>query len=162
MASQGGLFGIRSEVKKHCWEESDFPIACERCLGTNPYMRMMKTNFDRACRICQRPFTVFRWRPGNKERFKKTEICQVCARFKNACQACLFDLQTGVPLSDRDKAMELDKKFEAPKDFVNRDYWAQLRALEMRTQVEKETDQRKKQEEEVKALEEKERSQDRQ
>jgi len=28
-------------------------------------------------------------------RFKKTEICQTCAKLKNVCQTCIFDLQYG-------------------------------------------------------------------
>jgi hypothetical protein len=28
-------------------------------------------------------------------RFKKTEVCQTCAKLKNVCQTCLLDLQYG-------------------------------------------------------------------
>ena len=45
--------------------------------------------------MCSRPFTVFRWRPGPKARYKKTEVCQTCAKVKNVCQTCLLDLQFG-------------------------------------------------------------------
>ena len=45
--------------------------------------------------ICQRPFTVFRWCPGPKARYKKTEVCQTCSKLKNICQTCLFDLEYG-------------------------------------------------------------------
>jgi len=45
--------------------------------------------------ICDRPFTVFRWCPGARMRYKKTEICQTCSRLKNVCQTCLFDLEYG-------------------------------------------------------------------
>jgi len=56
--------GIRSGVNKLGWEEADFPIVCNPCLGENPYIRMLKVKFARSCRICDRPYTVFKWRPG--------------------------------------------------------------------------------------------------
>ena len=28
-------------------------------------------------------------------RFKRTEVCQTCAKLKNVCQTCIFDLQYG-------------------------------------------------------------------
>jgi pre-mRNA-splicing factor RBM22/SLT11 len=45
---------------------------------------------------------VFRWKPGPKARFKKTELCGTCARVKNVCQTCIFDLQYGLPVEVRD------------------------------------------------------------
>lgn len=45
--------------------------------------------------ICARPFTVFRWCPGVRMRFKKTEVCQTCSKMKNVCQTCLLDLEYG-------------------------------------------------------------------
>ena len=62
------------------WEDSDFPILCQTCLGDNPYIRMMKEKYGKECKICDRPFTTFRWCPGAKMRFKKTEVCQTCAK----------------------------------------------------------------------------------
>ena len=40
--------------------------------------------------ICSRPFTVFRWCPGARMRYKRTEVCQACAQLKNVCQTCLL------------------------------------------------------------------------
>ncbi|EGR28228.1 RNA binding motif protein 22, putative [Ichthyophthirius multifiliis] len=40
MASERGL-QFRTGVNKVGWEESDFPILCETCLGDNPYIRML-------------------------------------------------------------------------------------------------------------------------
>lgn len=48
-----------------------------------------------AYQICARPFTVFRWCPGTRMRFKKTEVCQTCSKMKNVCQTCLLDLEYG-------------------------------------------------------------------
>mgnify|MGYP001607681854 CR=1 FL=1 len=33
--------GIRSGVLKQAWEQTDFPVVCENCLGDNPYIRMV-------------------------------------------------------------------------------------------------------------------------
>jgi pre-mRNA-splicing factor RBM22/SLT11 len=87
------------------WEKSDFPILCEPCLGPNPYVRMIKDAYGRECKICQRPFTVFKWSPGVGQRWKKTEICQVCAKIKNCCQTCLLDLEYGLHTRDRDQVL---------------------------------------------------------
>ncbi|CAG9316155.1 unnamed protein product [Blepharisma stoltei] len=148
--------GLRGDSNKQTWEEADFPIVCTACLGQNKYIRMMKTHFDRACRVCERPYTVFRWRPTARERFRRTEICQVCARSKHVCQCCVNDIETGVPVHERDKHIDLDNKFEAPKDIVNRDFWAQMKAMEVSKEIEKEkkiSEDQEKAQKNVKSLE---------
>lgn len=55
----------------------------------------MKDRHGAECKICQRPFTNFRWMPGKGMRYKKTEVCQTCAKMKNVCQTCLLDLEFG-------------------------------------------------------------------
>lgn len=62
----------------------------------------MKEKYGAECKICMRPFTVFRWCPGAGMRYKKTEICQTCCKLKNVCQTCLLDLEYGklITLSD--------------------------------------------------------------
>ena len=106
------------------WEKSDFPIVCETCFGPNPYLRMTRAEYDKECKICTRPFTVFRWRPGADARFKKTEICQTCARAKNVCQTCVLDLDYQVPVAVRDHALGEEAE-TVPQSGVNREYYVQ-------------------------------------
>lgn len=56
---------------------------------------MTKDPHGKSCKICDRPFTIFRWRPGAKARYKATQVCQTCAKMKNVCQVCIFDLTYG-------------------------------------------------------------------
>eukprot|EP01067_Filipodium_phascolosomae_P008064 Filipodium_phascolosomae@DN677_c0_g1_i1.p1 len=104
-------------------ESSSFPILCENCLGNNPYVRMTKADYDKECKICTRPCTVFRWRPGSKARFKQTVVCQTCAKLKNVCQTCLFDLEYGLPVQVRDKYLEDQQRITIPHSTANRDYF---------------------------------------
>ena len=85
---------------------------------------MTKSEFARECKVCMRPFTVFRWKPGSDARYKKTEICQTCAKLKNVCQTCLFDLDFGLPVELRDKFIDQTAIVAMPKDETNRDFWA--------------------------------------
>ncbi|KAI8364095.1 hypothetical protein BD560DRAFT_403597 [Blakeslea trispora] len=113
----------KADPNKQGWEDAEFPIVCETCLGDNPYVRMTKQPYGKECKICQRPYTVFRWLPGTNARYKKTEICQTCAKVKNVCQTCVLDLQYGLPVEVRDKALQL--KSSAPSTDINRQYFAQ-------------------------------------
>lgn len=85
---------------------------------------MIKDKYGRECKICTRPFTVFRWCPGARMRYKKTEICQACSRLKNVCQTCLLDLEYGLPVEVRDKALSINKD-SIPQTPVNREYYMQ-------------------------------------
>jgi len=105
------------------WEDADFPILCQTCLGDNPYIRMTKEKFGKECKICTRPFTVFRWCPGAGMRFKKCEVCQTCAKLKNVCQTCMLDLEYGLPIQVRDHALKI--KDDLPRSDVNREYYLQ-------------------------------------
>lgn len=111
----------RTNAQTIKWDTSDFPLVCEPCLGKNPYIRMSKADFDLECRICFRPYTVFRWKSDNG-RFKRTEICQTCAKVKHVCQGCILDLKFGLPMELRDKYLK--ESIHIPKDPINRDYWA--------------------------------------
>jgi len=107
------------------WEDADFPILCQTCLGDNPYIRMTKEKYGKECKICSRPFTVFRWCPGARMRFKKTEVCQTCSKLKNVCQTCLLDLEYGLPIQVRDAALKI--KDDLPKSDVNKEFYIQNR-----------------------------------
>ncbi|WOO82705.1 Pre-mRNA-splicing factor SLT11 [Vanrija pseudolonga] len=113
----------KHDINKVGSESSDFPILCETCLGPNPYVRMTKREFGQECKICNRPFTVFRWNPGEGGRFKKTEICTTCAKIKGVCQTCLLDLEYGLPVQVRDAA--LGRKNQAPSSDINKQYYIQ-------------------------------------
>ena len=74
-----------------------------------------------------RDWQVFRWLPGQGMRYKKTEICGVCAKAKNCCQTCLLDLQFGLPTQVRDTVLNVQSK--APTSDINREYYAQNSTL---------------------------------
>lgn len=113
----------KADLNKSGWEQSEFPILCETCLGDNAFIRMSKQEFGRSCGACNRPFTVFRWNPGSGMRFKATVICQTCAKIKNVCQTCLLDLEYSLPTQVRDTALAL--KNVAPTSDINREYYSQ-------------------------------------
>ncbi|KAI0320745.1 hypothetical protein OF83DRAFT_1052519 [Amylostereum chailletii] len=113
----------KADINKAGWEQSEFPILCETCLGDNAFVRMSKQEYGRSCGTCARPFTVFRWNPGTGMRFKATVVCQTCAKIKNVCQTCLLDLEYHLPTQVRDTALALQN--EAPTSDINREYYAQ-------------------------------------
>lgn len=83
----------------------------------------MKEKYGQECKICNRPFTVFRWCPGTGMRYKKTEVCQTCSKVKNVCQTCLLDLEYGLPVQVRDAALKIND--EIPKSNVNKEFFNQ-------------------------------------
>lgn len=89
------------------------------------FLIQTKADYDKECKICTRPFTVFRWRPGRDARFKKSEVCQTCSKLKNVCQVCLLDLEYGLPVQVRDTALSINSNEAIPKSDVNREYFAE-------------------------------------
>ena len=94
---------------------------CGRAACLSPPLQT-KEQHGKACKICERPFTIYRWKPGPKARYKKTELCHTCAKIKNACQTCILDLQFGLPLQVRDQALAEHMRVSVPKSDVGRGY----------------------------------------
>ncbi|CAI7723818.1 RNA binding protein [Plasmodium vivax India VII] len=113
---------VRADVKKQGVEGAELPILCETCLGENPYVRLIKEENGKECKICNNPFTLFRWKPGQKSRYKQTIICNMCAKVKNVCQTCLFDLQYNLPVQVRDKFLETSI-VSMPENETNRNFF---------------------------------------
>jgi pre-mRNA-splicing factor RBM22/SLT11 len=60
--------------------------------------------------------------PGPNARYKKTEICRPCAKSKNVCQTCVFDLKYGLPVQVRDALLRAEDRVALPESDVNRAY----------------------------------------
>ena len=126
---------IKRDDNKHKWEDSEFPLVCETCLGDNPYVRMTQEKFGKKCQVCETPFTVFAWQAGTKGRLKRVEICRSCAQAKNVCQVCIYDLQYGLPVKVRDRILAEAGSANAcsivPQSMANRAWYTakQERAL---------------------------------
>jgi len=103
-----------ARIDKNGVESGDFPLVCENCLGDDKLVRMTKANAGSTCKICERGFTVFRWKAGTRGRFKSTVVCQSCAKMKNVCQCCLYDLQFGLPVQVRDKYLADSEQMPMP------------------------------------------------
>jgi pre-mRNA-splicing factor RBM22/SLT11 len=118
------MTSIKRDDTKQKWEDTEFPLVCETCLGDNPYVRMTKETHGKKCKICDIPFTVFAWQAGTRGRLKKVEICRNCARSKNVCQVCIYDLQYGLPVQVRDKVLAEEGNSDAivavPQSDANR------------------------------------------
>lgn len=130
------MASIKRDDNKAKWEDTEFPLVCETCLGDNPYVRMTKEPFGKKCQVCETPFTVFAWQAGSKGRLKRVEICKSCAQAKNVCQVCIYDLQYGLPVKVRDRVLKETGSAGAvtavPQSMANRAWYTaqQERALE--------------------------------
>jgi pre-mRNA-splicing factor RBM22/SLT11 len=61
---------------------------------------------QKLCKIGKVPFQGFRWKAGPGGRYKETIISAVIAKERNICQACLNDLQFGLPVGVRDSLLK--------------------------------------------------------
>ncbi|WPH02001.1 pre-mRNA-splicing factor slt11 like protein [Acrodontium crateriforme] len=114
---------IKQDLNRSGWETTDLPSVCERCLPDNPYVQMLKEDYGAECKLCTRPFTIFRWKADRTARQKRTGICLTCARLKNCCQCCMLDLSFGLPITIRDAALKMVAP--GPQSEINREYFAQ-------------------------------------
>ncbi|RAH81621.1 pre-mRNA splicing factor slt-11 [Aspergillus japonicus CBS 114.51] len=114
---------IKQDLNRSGWETTDFPSVCESCLPDNPYVQMLKEDHGAECKLCTRPFTIFRWKADRTARTKRTTICLTCARLKNCCQCCMLDLSFGLPIVVRDAALKMVAP--GPESTINREYYAQ-------------------------------------
>lgn len=90
---------------------------------------MTKEKFGADCKICLKPFTIFRWCPGKGMRFRRTEICQTCCKLKNTCQSCILDLQYNLPVQIRDGVLQI--KESCPQNDANREYFLATNAAKL-------------------------------
>jgi pre-mRNA-splicing factor RBM22/SLT11 len=120
---------IKQDLNRSGWETTDFPSVCESCLPDNPYVQMLKDDYGAECKICSRPYTVFRWKADRTARTKRTNICLTCARLKNCCQSCMLDLSFGLPITVRDAALKMVAP--GPQSDINREYYAQNHEREL-------------------------------
>lgn len=80
---------------------------CDTCLGDDSHLKMIKHENGLECKLCTRPFTVYRWNSKQLNKAKKTTICTTCARLKMCCQSCMMDIHFHIPLDIRDTALRM-------------------------------------------------------
>ena len=75
-------------------------------------------------------FLVYSWRPGRGEGYKRSEVCQTCAKTRNVCQSCILDLEFGLPSQLRDAVLSREDdqvSYVPPESDINREYQLQQR-----------------------------------
>jgi hypothetical protein len=65
---------------------------------------------QKLCKVGKVPYQGFRWKAGPSGRYKETVISAVIAKERNICQACLNDLQFGLPVGVRDHLLKDQNK----------------------------------------------------
>lgn len=125
MTERAGI-GVKKDYKLLNWEQNDFPILCQTCMGDSKFLRMLKKPLGAECRICTRPFTVFKWNSKSENtRQRRTEVCSTCAKINNCCQSCAHDLQFNLPIEIRNKLLG-DHKIDLLMSNGNKDVFAHL------------------------------------
>ena len=124
MSSEHGG-AVKQDPKYQQREDDEFPILCETCLGSNPYIRMIRNQYGGGCKTCSRPFTVFKWKAGSEGRYKATHVCQSCSKTKNICQCCCLDLTYHIPVQVRDTFLSQQQIITTPKEEANRAIYQQ-------------------------------------
>lgn len=103
----------------------DFPVVCNLCLGDRDHVKMVRQQSGEECKLCTRPFTVFRWNILQEQKqLKKTILCKTCAQSRNCCQSCMMDVTYGIPLQLRDAALKMagvPNEFAAASSTLNRE-----------------------------------------
>lgn len=104
---------------------SEFNL-CSECLGDNDKIRMVRQENGDECKLCTRPYTVFRWNSGGKgaNQLNKTIICKSCATARNCCQSCMLDIFYRIPLHLRDAALKMagiSNQYESGEQSKNRE-----------------------------------------
>lgn len=87
--------------------------------------------------------SVYSWRPGRGEGYKRTEVCQTCAKTRNVCQSCILDLEFGLPSQLRDAVLSREDDqvhFVAPESDINREYHLQQRIALVNSGVDLQSD----------------------
>ena len=109
------------------YQEDDFPLVCETCLGSNPYLKMVKKPFgDKVCKVSKIPFQGYKWKPDASARYKETIISKSVATDRNICQSCLNDLKYGLPVGVRDAMLEQPgNQLKMPESAVGQVYYQQ-------------------------------------
>ena len=88
-------------------DRADFPIICARCMGGGEHIKMMREVAGAACKRCDRPFSVYKWRAITPTGtvVRRTLVCQTCAKLAHVCQVCMLDLDFGLRAEDRDAGL---------------------------------------------------------
>lgn len=104
---------------------SEFPVVCNLCLGDREHVKMVRQQAGEECKLCTRPFTVFRWNILQElKQLKKTILCTTCSQSRNCCQSCMMDVTYGIPLQLRDAALKMagiPNEFAATSSTLNRE-----------------------------------------
>ena len=102
-------------------QETDIPLLCSSCLGSNRKVQLLKKTNGKECNICQRRYTSYQWRPSTVTRkLASTVMCYTCARLKNVCQCCVKDMQYGMSVTQRDRINPVNPHLSSADNVMTR------------------------------------------